>query len=88
MKNPVTEVQHYALCQDCLKVHKGSINHIQSLAAEEIMCDNCAGQVCNCSSCINSALEIERIGVDRHVIENPHSFNPDFVKSVIERNGS
>lgn len=78
-------VVHYALCNDCLKVHKGDIKHIESLASEEIMCDNCGGQVCNCPSCVDSALEIERVGVDQHVLEHPHLFHPAFVASVQSR---
>lgn len=78
-------VTHYALCQDCLKVHKGDIKHIDALASEELMCDNCCGQVCNCPFCVESALEIERIGVDKHVLANPGGFNPDFVESVRNR---
>jgi hypothetical protein len=78
-------VTHYALCQDCLKVHKGSLSHIHSLASEDVMCDNCGGQVCDCSGCVESALEIERVGVDSHVLANPGLFNPAFVQSVRER---
>lgn len=78
-------VTHYALCQDCLKVHKGDIKHIEALASEEVMCDNCGGQVCNCSGCVDTALEIERIGVDAHVLQNPGGFNPDFVATVRAR---
>jgi hypothetical protein len=77
-------VTHYALCQDCLKVHKGSIKDIEALASEEVMCD-CAGQVCNCPSCVDSALEIERVGVDAHVLARPGLFNPDFVALVKAR---
>lgn len=75
------KVTHYALCNDCLKVHKGDLPHIESLASEETMCD-CGGQVCNCPACVNSALEIERVGVPAHVLANPGLFNPQFVESL------
>ena len=85
MNEAFPAVVHYALCQDCLKVHKGNLKEIEALASEEVMCDNCAGQVCNCPSCVESALEIERVGVDAHVLAHPSLFNPTFVEAVKAR---
>lgn len=75
-------VVHYALCQDCLKVHKGTRDEIDALSSEEKFCDACGGQVCDCPSCVNSAMEIERVGVKDHVLANPGGFAPSFVESL------